>query len=338
MSSPRAGWRWPVPERIRPTKVGVWYVVSALVVGVAATNTGNNALYIVMAVMLGLLVVSGLSSRVNLRGLAFELAPPGEVFANRPFHVRLTVRNGGRLLPRWLLVFTLGERGQPLLVPYLPRRGASRGFMEICRAAAATASRRCTPAASSRSASSTRGCATAPTPRCSSSPSCTRRRRWRPSGPRRGATATRSASAGGTPCTRCAPSATATTRGASTGSRRRAPAPWSTPSATRRRGGGCPSSSTTRDQQARFERLVSEAATAAVDYLARGYEVELVTRDERLPFAGGPLQRRSILESLALVQPAPLAERPLLGALDAPQLRLAMEPAGAGPSRREPAA
>src|SRR5207248_2851943 len=44
----------------------------------------------------------------------------------------------------------------------------------------------------------------------------------------------------------------------------------------------------------RFERLVSEAATAAVDYLQRGFEVELVTRDERLPFGGGGLQRRSI--------------------------------------------
>jgi uncharacterized protein (DUF58 family) len=86
------------------------------------------------------------------------------------------------------------------------------------------------------------------------------------------------------------------------------------------------------DARARFERLVSEAATAAVDYLGRGFEVELVTRHERLPFAGGPLQRRSILQSLALVEPGPLAERPLLGAPDAPQLRLAMEPASQEPA------
>jgi len=41
-----------VPERIRPTRVGIGYVVGCLLVGVAATNTGNNALYIVLAVML----------------------------------------------------------------------------------------------------------------------------------------------------------------------------------------------------------------------------------------------------------------------------------------------
>jgi uncharacterized protein (DUF58 family) len=78
--------------------------------------------------------------------------------------------------------------------------------------------------------------------------------------------------------------------------------------------------------EARFERLVSEAATAAVDYLGRGFDVELVTRDERLPFAGGALQRRSVLETLALVQPRPLQQRPLVVGGEAPQLRLAMEP------------
>ena len=52
--------RWrsrPVPEGIRITKVGLWYVLFTVIVGVAATNTGNNALYLVLAVMLALLVV-----------------------------------------------------------------------------------------------------------------------------------------------------------------------------------------------------------------------------------------------------------------------------------------
>ena len=57
-----------------------------------------------------------------------------------------------------------------------------------------------------------------------------------------------------------------------------------------------------------FEHLVSEAATAAVDHLARGFEVELVTRDRRLPFAAGSRQRRAILEHLALVEPRPKAD------------------------------
>jgi len=67
------------------------------------------------------------------------------------------------------------------------------------------------------------------------------------------------------------------------------------------------------DDQARgrFERLVSEAATAALDHLSRGYEVELVTRDRTLPFAGGARQRLAILEALALIEAQPSASEPL---------------------------
>ena len=349
MSSPRAGWRWPVPERIRPTKVGVWYVVSALVVGVAATNTGNNALYIVMAVMLGMLVVSGLTSRVNLRGLGFELAPPGEVFANRPFHVRLTVRNGGRLLPRWLLVFTLGETGQPLLVPYLPRRGASRGFMEMMlsrrgrhRFTAVHAGsifplgffhkgmRYRTDAEVLVFPELYPAATVAPERATTRGDGFAQRVGWG-----HDLHSLRAFRHGDDP-RRIHWKQTART-GAMVYTEREAEEGKRLSIVFDNAVGELP----TADARARFERLVSEAATAAVDYLARGFEVELVTREERLPFAGGPLQRRSILESLALVQAAPLAERPLLGAPDAPQLRLAMEPArpdAARAARKEPAA
>lgn len=57
--------------------------------------------------------------------------------------------------------------------------------------------------------------------------------------------------------------------------------------------------------QERFERLVSEAATAAVDHLERGFEVELATRDGVVAASGGPAQRRALLEELAVVAPVP---------------------------------
>jgi uncharacterized protein (DUF58 family) len=78
--------------------------------------------------------------------------------------------------------------------------------------------------------------------------------------------------------------------------------------------------------QERFERLVSEAATAALDHLARGFEVELVTRDCSLYFSGGPRQRLAILEALALLVPCPRRAEPLLSSDPrAPQLRVHME-------------
>ena len=331
------GWRWPVAERIRPTKVGIGYVVACILVAVAATNTGNNALYIVLSVMLGVLVVSGLSSRVNLRKLEFELEPPTEVFANRPFHMRLHVRHRGWLLPRWLLVFALGDRGQPLLVPYLPRRGSSRGWLEMLvnrrgrhrfgwvhvgsifplgffhkglryrvdsevlvypelYPAATTAPER----ASSRGEGFAQRVGWGHdlhSLRAFRSGDDPRRIHWK-----------QTARTG---------NMVFTEREAEEG---------------RRLSIVCDNAvgELADEASSRFERLVSEAATAAVDYLARGFEVELVTRDERLPYASGPLQRRSILETLALVEARPRAEEPLRGRRgDALELRLSLDTEGA---------
>ena len=73
---------------------------------------------------------------------------------------------------------------------------------------------------------------------------------------------------------------------------------------------------------------MSEAATAALDYLANGFEVALVTREESIYYAAGARQRRRILEALALVEAAPEEVRPLAAPEpDLPHLRLAMEAA-----------
>ena len=96
--------RRTVPEGIRITKVGLWYVLLTVITAIAATNTGNNALYMVLAAMFGTLVLSGLASRENVRGLAMELEPPEELFANRPFTLPFILRNESRILPRWFLL------------------------------------------------------------------------------------------------------------------------------------------------------------------------------------------------------------------------------------------
>ena len=70
------------------TRTGTIYVVVVLLVGVAALNTGNNLLYIIVAAMLAAIVVSGFASAVILRGLELEVRLPDHVFAGRPVLAR----------------------------------------------------------------------------------------------------------------------------------------------------------------------------------------------------------------------------------------------------------
>jgi uncharacterized protein (DUF58 family) len=81
------------------TRAGIVYVLVTLVIGIAALNTGNNLLYIVVAAMLAAIVVSGYVSAVVLRYLELDIHLPEHVFAGRPVLGRIVLRNPRRVLP-----------------------------------------------------------------------------------------------------------------------------------------------------------------------------------------------------------------------------------------------
>src|ERR1700692_4127473 len=66
------------------TRAGIIYALVTLVIGIAALNTGNNLLYIVVAAMLAAILVSGVVSAWVLRWLELDFRLPAHVFAGRP--------------------------------------------------------------------------------------------------------------------------------------------------------------------------------------------------------------------------------------------------------------
>ena len=81
------------------TRIGVAYVVTVLLIGIAALNTGNNLLYIIVAAMLAAILVSGIASAVVLRDLELDVRLPEHVFAGRAALGRIGLRNPRRWLP-----------------------------------------------------------------------------------------------------------------------------------------------------------------------------------------------------------------------------------------------
>lgn len=75
------------------TKEGVVYLGVALLIGIAALNTGNNLLFIIVAAMLAAIIVSGIASAAVLRGLRLEPSLPNHVFAKQLVMGRLNLRN-----------------------------------------------------------------------------------------------------------------------------------------------------------------------------------------------------------------------------------------------------
>ena len=85
--------------RYEVTKAGILYVLATLVIGIAALNTGNNLLYIVVAAMLAAILVSGILSAMVLRRLELEVRLPEHVFAGQKISGHIVLRNPRRFLP-----------------------------------------------------------------------------------------------------------------------------------------------------------------------------------------------------------------------------------------------
>src|SRR5580698_5537964 len=81
------------------TRAGVIYALVTLVIGIAALNTGNNLLYIVVAAMLAAILVSGVVSAWVLRWLELDVRLPEHLFAGHPVLGRIVVRNPRKYLP-----------------------------------------------------------------------------------------------------------------------------------------------------------------------------------------------------------------------------------------------
>ncbi len=87
------------PRRLSPTRAGWAFFAITFGVGFAALNTGNNLLYLVLALMLSFLVLSGVLSESALRGIAVRRRLPHEVFAEAPAPVALEIHNLQRRVP-----------------------------------------------------------------------------------------------------------------------------------------------------------------------------------------------------------------------------------------------
>src|SRR5262249_994249 len=74
------------------TREGLIYLGVSLVIAVAALNTNNNLLFIVVSAMISAILVSGLASFLVLRGLRFEIVLPSRVFARQTAMARINIR------------------------------------------------------------------------------------------------------------------------------------------------------------------------------------------------------------------------------------------------------
>jgi uncharacterized protein (DUF58 family) len=115
----------------RITREGWIYLVGILLVALPALNTGNNLLFLILASLIAIILMSGILSSITLSGIEMRLELPKHIFAAQPVRAMVELENEKLTLPSFSLrVEAAKTKGSsaaaamletPVYFPYLPK-------------------------------------------------------------------------------------------------------------------------------------------------------------------------------------------------------------------------
>ena len=91
----------------------IFLFLLAMAIGAAAYNSANNILFITLALLLACLILSGVLSWLNFRGLEWDLGVSEPLRAGQTATALVSLSNHKRLLPTYGIWFMLGLRNRP---------------------------------------------------------------------------------------------------------------------------------------------------------------------------------------------------------------------------------
>lgn len=115
----------------RVTRQGWIYMIGIILVALAALNTGNNLLFLILATLIASILMSGILSWITLAGVELRLQLPEHIFAGQAVRARVELKNEKLTLPSFsLLVEGTAKKDAvgaalletPVYFPYLPKQ------------------------------------------------------------------------------------------------------------------------------------------------------------------------------------------------------------------------
>ena len=116
----------------RLTREGIVYLGGVFVLILAAVNTGNNLLFMILACCLAGILISGIFSRFVLTGIDLKFDLPEHIFAEQPVLAEIELRNEKQRGLRFRCSSSAKAEKQrdeqiltrPVFFPYIPRLGS----------------------------------------------------------------------------------------------------------------------------------------------------------------------------------------------------------------------
>ena len=113
------------------SRAGWLYFGATLLVALAALNTGNNLLFLILSCLVSIILMSGILSSISLAGIELRIGLPEHIFAGQTVRAQVELINGKLTLPSFALrVEAVVPKNSPaaalletpVFFPYLPRQ------------------------------------------------------------------------------------------------------------------------------------------------------------------------------------------------------------------------
>ena len=113
------------------SRAGWLYFGATLLVALAALNTGNNLLFLILSCLVSIVLMSGILSSISLAGIELRIGLPEHIFAGQTVRAQVELINGKLTLPSFALrVEAVVPKNSPaaalletpVFFPYLPRQ------------------------------------------------------------------------------------------------------------------------------------------------------------------------------------------------------------------------
>jgi uncharacterized protein (DUF58 family) len=113
------------------SRAGWMYFGATLLVALAALNTGNNLLFLILACLVSIILMSGILSSISIAGVDLRVGLPEHIFAGQTVRATVELINGKLTLPSFAIrVEAIVAKNAPsaalletpVYFPYLPRQ------------------------------------------------------------------------------------------------------------------------------------------------------------------------------------------------------------------------
>ncbi|HVO56487.1 MAG TPA: DUF58 domain-containing protein [Dongiaceae bacterium] len=122
------------------SRAGWIYIGATLLVALAALNTGNNLLFLILACLVSIILMSGVLSSISIAGVDLKIELPEHVFSRQTVRALVELENAKLTLPSFALrVEAVASKNapaaalleQPAFFPYIARQDSQRQTVPV---------------------------------------------------------------------------------------------------------------------------------------------------------------------------------------------------------------